>query len=85
MFLHALSESNISNAFDKHIGYERGVLRVGEDLYDISSFSRVFVIAIGKAAHTMTQALMTKMGAGVGVTGIVCAPTEPGAQVFGFR
>ncbi len=85
IFLHALAESNIAKAFDRHISYERGVLRVGEDLYDLSSFSRIFVVAIGKAAHTMTQALMSKLGAGVGVAGIVCGPSEPGSQVFGFR
>ncbi|HWR34402.1 MAG TPA: DUF4147 domain-containing protein [Clostridia bacterium] len=85
VFLYALAESSVAKAFDRHIDYDRRVLRVSEDLFDISSFSRVFVVSIGKAAHTMTEALMSKLGAGAGVTGIVCGPTDPSAQVFGFR
>jgi glycerate 2-kinase len=85
VFLHALAESSISKAFDRHVGFERGVLRVGDDLYDLSSFTRVFVVSIGKAAHTMVESLMERLGPGVGVTGIVCGPTEPVTQVFGFR
>jgi glycerate 2-kinase len=85
IFLHALSQSNIDRAFDRHMGYERGILRVGEDLYDLSSFSRIVIISIGKAGNTAIQALMNRLGGGVGATGIVCAPTNPDAQVFGFR
>jgi glycerate 2-kinase len=85
VFLHALAESSISKAFDRHVGFERGVLRIGDDLYDISSFTRVFVVSIGKAAHTMVESLMERLGPGVGVTGIVCGPADPVTQVFGFR
>jgi glycerate 2-kinase len=85
VFLHALSESDISRAFDRHISFDRGILRVSEDLYDISTFSRIFVVSIGKAAHTMVDALSTRLGAGTGIAGIVCGPVDPDAQVFGFR
>ncbi len=85
VFLHALGESSIAKAFDRHVSFERGILRISEDLYDVSTFSRVFVVSFGKAAHTMVESLMERFGAGVGVTGIVCGPTSPGAQVFGFR
>jgi hydroxypyruvate reductase len=85
IFLHALSQSSIDRAFDRHMGYERGILRVGEDLYDLSSFSRIVIISIGKAGNTAVQALMNRLGGGVGATGIVCSPTNPEAQVFGFR
>jgi glycerate 2-kinase len=85
IFSHALSQSSIDRAFDRHMGYERGILRVGEDLYDLSSFSRIIIISIGKAGNTAVQALMNRLGGGVGATGIVCSPTNPDAQVFGFR
>ena len=85
IFLHALQQSNIDRAFDRHMGYERGILRVGEDLYDLSSFSRIVIISIGKAGNSAVQALMNRLGGGVGATGIVSAPTSPDAQVFGFR
>jgi hydroxypyruvate reductase len=85
IFLHALSQCTIDSAFDRQISYERGILRVCEDLYDLNSFSRVFVVSIGKAAHTSAEALVTRVGAGLGITGIVCGPTDPCAQLFGFR
>src|SRR5436190_19594566 len=85
IFSHALTQSNIDRTFDRHMGYERGILRVGEDLYDLSSFSRIVIISIGKAGNTAIQALMNRLVGGVGATGIVCAPTNPDAQVFGFR
>lgn len=85
IFQHALGQCSIDHAFDRHLGYERGILRVSEDLYDLSSFSRIVAISIGKAAHTSMEALVGRLGGGVGVTGVVVAPTDPPAQVFGFR
>lgn len=85
IFLHALSECSIDRAFDRHVTYERGVLRICEDLYDLNSFSQISIVSIGKAAHTSAEALVTRLGAGAGATGIVCGPTDPGAQLFGFR
>ncbi len=83
IFQHALTESSIRKAFDRNVSLDRGILRVGEDLFDLGSFSRIFVVAMGKAAHTMVESLMTQLGAGV--TGIVACSTDPVTQVFGFR
>src|ERR1700761_629747 len=80
IFQHALSESSIRKAFDHHVSLDRGILRVGEDLFDLGSFSRIFVVAMGKAAHTTVESLMTQLGAGV--TGIVACSTDPVSQVF---
>lgn len=85
VFLHTLSESSIERAFDRSISYERGILRVSEDLYDLSTFSRICVVAFGKAAHSSVEALVSRTGAGAGFTGIVCCPENPPSQVFGFR
>jgi hydroxypyruvate reductase len=85
IFDHALEESSIERGFSRHLHYERGILQVGEDLYDLGTFSRVFVVSFGKAAHSSLEALTTRLGAGVGATGIVCASTLPEAQIFGFR
>jgi glycerate 2-kinase len=83
LFLHAMREASISRAFTRHIHCERGLLRVGEDLYDLQSFSRTFVVSIGKAGHTMVEALVNQVGASL--EGIVAASVEPPAQVRGFR
>jgi hydroxypyruvate reductase len=85
IFLQALAECSIDRAFERHVFYERGVLRVVEDLYDLSSFGRIFAVSIGKAAHTMAESLMSRIGPGAGITGIVCGPSAPHSQVFGFR
>lgn len=61
IFLQALGECTVDRAFERHVFYERGVLRVVEDLYDFSMFGRIVVVAIGKAAHTMTEALMSRV------------------------
>jgi hydroxypyruvate reductase len=83
IFDHALRESSISAAFARHISCERGVLRIREDLYDLNSYSRVFVVAIGKAAHSMLVALHEQ--AGERFEGIVASSVAPEFQVRGFR
>ncbi len=83
IFDHALRESSISKAFARHLHCERGVLRICDDLYDLSAYSRVFVIAIGKAAHTMLVALHELAGARF--EGIVASSVEPEFQIRGFR
>jgi glycerate 2-kinase len=83
LFEHALAETNIDRAFQRHVDCERGVLRVCEDLYDLNSYSRVLVISIGKAAHSMVTSL--EMQAGSRFEGMVAAPVDPPSQVRGFR
>src|SRR5947208_15514535 len=83
IFLHALVEASIDKAFARHVRCERGILRVCEDLYDLQSYSRVFVISIGKAGHSMVEGLMAQ--AGTSLEGIVATSVQPPAQVHGFR
>ena len=83
IFDHALAESSVARAFDRHLESSRSMLRVGEDLYDLSSYSRTFVVAFGKAAHTMAESLVRIVGGTL--AGIVVAPTAPQTQLQGFR
>ena len=83
IFLHGVAECSIEKAFARHVEYGRGLLRIREDLYDLSNYNRVRIISIGKAAHTMAAALAAKLGSGF--EGIVAGVTEPAAQVPGFR
>jgi hydroxypyruvate reductase len=84
IFHHALAEASISRAFARHVHCEHGVLRIREDLYDLQSYSRVSVVSIGKAAHTMVEALTQQVGAS-SLEGIVVSSVEPATQVRGFR
>jgi len=83
IFRQALAEASIAKGFARHVHCERGVLRVREDLYDLHSYSRVLVVSLGKAGHTMVEALSAQVGASL--EGIVASSVEPGAQVHGFR
>ncbi len=83
IFNSALKNASIESAFSRHVSCDRGVLRVCEDLYDLDSFSRVFVVSIGKAAHTMVAALEAQ--AGGRFEGIVASSVQPANQVRGFR
>lgn len=83
IFLQALAQASISKAFGRHVHCERGVLRVCEDLYDLNSYSRVQVISIGKAGHTMVEALAAQVGASL--EGIVASSVQPQSRVHGFR
>jgi glycerate 2-kinase len=83
IFTQALAEASIGNGFARHVHYQRGILRVREDLYDLHAYSRVLVVSLGKAAHTMVEALTGQVGPSV--EGIVASSIEPPAQIRGFR
>jgi glycerate 2-kinase len=83
LFEHALAESSIDRAFDRHVSCERGVFRVREDLYDLHAYNRVLVISMGKAAHTMVSAL--EIQAGNQFEGIIANPVPAASQARGFR
>ena len=83
IFDHSLRESSIAKAFARHVNCERGILRVREDLYDLNSYARVFVVSIGKAGHTLVEALESQVGSRF--EGIVASSVDPGTQVHGFR
>jgi glycerate 2-kinase len=83
IFTTALQNASIASAFARHVHSNRGVLRISDDLYHLDSYSRVFVVSIGKAAHTMAAALEAQVGSRL--EGIVASSVEPEAQVRGFR
>jgi glycerate 2-kinase len=83
IFLHALSEASIEKAFDRHVHYQRGVLRVCDDLYDLTSYSRTVCISFGKAAHRMAEILARQVG--TTVAGIIADPNRHPYQLPGYR
>jgi hydroxypyruvate reductase len=83
IFTAALKNASIESAFARNVHCERRVLRIGDDLHDLDSYHRVFVVSIGKAAHTMAAALEVQVG--TTLEGIVASSVEPANQVRGFR
>ena len=78
-----MNEISIPRIFSKKVEYSRGVLRVEQDLYDLSAYSRVLVIAFGKAANTMLDSLLALTGPQF--EGIVVCAEPPKTQHSGFR
>ncbi len=83
IFLHALAATDIGRAFERQVQYEGGVLRVCEDLYPLRDYSRVFTVAMGKAARPMLAGLRRELGDGAG--GIVADPGDAIEQTPNFR
>ncbi len=82
IFKASLANASIESAFARHVHCERRVLRIGEDLHDLDSYNRVFVVSMGKAAHTMVAALEARVGSNL--EGIVASSVDA-AQIKGFR
>src|SRR5579863_2671541 len=83
IFKKVLAEASIAKGFARNVHCERGILRVCEDLYDLQSYSQVLVVSLGKAGHTMVEALAAQTGSSL--EGIVASSVEPASQVHGFR
>jgi len=85
IFSAALKNASIETAFSRHLHCERGILRICEDLFDLDSYNRIFVVSIGKAAHTMAAALEAQVGSRSSEAGIVASSVELVHQIRGFR
>src|SRR5271155_1934817 len=83
IFDSALKNASIESAFARNVHCQRRVLRIGDDLHDLDSYNRVFVVSIGKAAQTMAAALDAQVGSSL--EGIVASSVDPDTQVRGFR
>jgi glycerate 2-kinase len=83
IFLHALTEASIGKAFERNVQYQRGVLRVCDDLYNLSTYNKTVCISFGKAAHRMAEILSRQVGAGL--EGIIVDPNPHPYQISGFR
>ena len=82
IFLEALTHSSVTAAFEQHVQHERGVMRVCDDLYNLDVFSRILAVSIGKAAHTMAEALVKQLGARV--AGFVASSVSPPERLAQF-
>ncbi len=83
IFLGALAEAGIERAFEQNVHYDRGVLRIGDDLHDLRNHSRVLAVSFGKAGHRMAECLARQLGPTV--QGIIADPNPPAQQLPGYR
>ena len=91
IFTGALTACNIESAFDRRMRFEGNVLRrlmpdgIGPEKIDLSAYRRIFVIAMGKAAHPMLDVLLAKMKRRQGLRGICCTNQQPKRRNWRFR
>jgi glycerate 2-kinase len=83
IFDHALAACSIPTAFARHLRYDSGQLHIGDHVYESATFSRVVAISIGKAGHSMAEALCSLVP--LGISGIVACPTPPQSPVAGLQ
>lgn len=91
IFTGALAACNIESAFDRRLRFEGNVLRrlmpdgSGPETIDLSSYRRIFVVALGKAAAPMLDVLLDKMKRRKGLRGICCTNLQARERNWRFR
>jgi len=83
IFDYALAECNISRAFARNLAYAQGTLSAAQHRYELHAFSRMAVVSIGKAGHSMAAALFQIIPEPL--TGIVSCPVRPESPVPGLE
>ncbi len=92
IFVHALEGCGIDRAFQEHIGIEGNTLvlhrsRLLEGIrkpsrIDLGAYRSILVIAVGKAAVPMLEALLALLPRGLKVRGVCCAPERLTRRVW---
>ena len=72
IFRYALDATRVATAMERRIHFDTGWLVVDELRYELSSYERILLVAIGKAAGSMTAALLKIAGDdGRNIAGVV--------------
>src|SRR5271168_1032873 len=83
IFTTALEECNVPAAFDRHLHFEEHKLFLHPsplapaEVIDLDRFKKIFIIAFGKAALTMTDTLLQRLPQKLNVHGVCSAPAIP--------
>jgi hydroxypyruvate reductase len=91
IFKGAVEACNITSAFDRRLRFEGDTLHrlmpdgSGPSEIKLSSYKRIFVIALGKAAGPMLDTLLDRMKRRKGMRGICCSAQTPKKRNWRFR
>src|SRR6516164_3673065 len=83
--LEALKSIDIAATMERKLQFEGSRLVLPDTTIDLAGFSRVLVIAIGKASHAMASGLAAILPNQISPTGVVVAPTSPAAALPDFE
>jgi hydroxypyruvate reductase len=85
IFQKTLAAIDIPAAMQRKVRREGSLLHCGVATIDLRAFDRVCVVAIGKAAHAMSEGLVAALGRDTALEGVVAAPTAPAHVLPGMR
>jgi glycerate 2-kinase len=85
IFQETISAIDISEAMQRKLRRAGAVLCLDTAEVNLHAFTRVRVIAIGKAAHAMVEGLASLLGRDFPLEGIVAAPAPPLLAVAGMK
>ncbi len=91
IFTGAIKACNIASAFDRRLRFEGNTLHrlipdgSGPATIELSSYKRIFVIALGKAAGPMLDTLLDRMKRRKGLRGVCCYNQVPRHRNWRFR
>jgi hydroxypyruvate reductase len=85
IFHETLAAIDIHGSMQRKLCCEGMNLAVDEMVVDLGAFSRVCVVAVGKAAHAMVDGLVAVLPSSVPLDGVVCAPVRPAQPLAGLR
>ncbi len=85
IFRQTLASIDIPAVMERKLVIDRSRLILSSAIIELSTISRVVVIAIGKAAHSMANALCSILPDGTSLTGVVAAPSRPAAPILGLQ
>jgi hydroxypyruvate reductase len=87
----ALKACDIASSLDRRIRFEGDILHRltavgdGSSTVDLNSFREIFVVALGKAAGPMLDALLERMKRRTGLHGIYCSNQTPNGKDRHFQ
>ena len=85
IFQETLAAIDIPAAMKRKLHREGTVLSLHQFAVNLEAFSRVRVVAIGKAAHAMVDGLAGILPPNIPVHGVVCAPVAPARAITGLN
>ncbi|MGB8458808.1 MAG: DUF4147 domain-containing protein, partial [Candidatus Acidiferrum sp.] len=84
IFQETISAIDIPEAMQRKLQLAETVLRLEDVEVDLRAFTRMRVIAFGKAAHGMVEGIQRLFGESFSFAGVVSAPTPPLRAVSGM-
>ena len=85
IFRETLAAIDVADSVKASLARTGTVCRAGDFEFDLCDFSRVVVIALGKAAAPMASGLIAALPKDVSPTGLLIVPTKPWNNLPGIR